>query len=228
MENVPFYVSLVFVLTTALTFILLLRAGSLPRAVLLGLVFWLIVQAYLAYVGFYIEVSTEPFRFLIAAPPAILCILAVFISKKGRRWIETLSIERLTILHVVRIPVEIVLYWFFLYKMVPELMTFSGRNFDILAGITAPFIYYSVFKKKRIGKRGLLLWNVICLGLLIAIIFNAVLATPTSFQQFAFDQPNLAILHFPLVWLPTFVVPVVLFSHLVVIYRLSQNKSSKE
>ena len=226
MQDVPFYVSLTFILTTMLTLFLFIRATNSPKVVVFGLILWLSLQTYLANSGFYLEVSTEPFRFLLAAPPALMLILGVFISKKGRTWINTLSLKTLTLLHIVRIPVEIVLYWFFLSKMLPELMTFSGRNFDIMAGITAPIIYYLVFWRKTVGKKGLLIWNIVCLGLLLSIIFNAILSVPIPIQQFAFNQPNVAILYFPLVWLPTFVVPVVLFSHFVAIYRLSFPRNS--
>ncbi|HVF96549.1 MAG TPA: hypothetical protein VM871_04480, partial [Flavisolibacter sp.] len=37
---------------------------------------------------------------------------------------------------------------------------------------------------------------------------------------FAFDQPNIAVLYFPFIWLPSFIVPVVLLSHLVCIRQL--------
>lgn len=130
----------------------------------------------------------------------------------------------LTLLHVVRIPVELVLYSLFIYKQVPELMTFEGRNFDILAGLSAPFIYYFGFIKKKINQKVILLWNIACLGLLFNIVVNAVLSTPVPFQQFAFDQPNAAILYFPFVWLPGCIVPLVLFSHLVVIKRILRSK----
>ncbi|MEP3210147.1 MAG: hypothetical protein ABJN95_13190 [Maribacter sp.] len=220
MQDVPLFVSLVFILTTILTLFLFLRATYPSKTVVVGLILWLVLQAYLGFTGFYLEIATEPFRFLLAAPPALLLILGVFVSKKGRSWVNTLSLKALTLIHVIRIPVELVLYWLFLYKMVPELMTFSGRNFDILAGITAPVVYYFAFVKKTIGRKGLLFWNVICLLLLLNIVTNAILSTPMPIQQFAFDQPNLAILHLPIVWLPTFVVPVVLFSHLVAITRL--------
>lgn len=46
----------------------------------------------------------------------------------------------LSYVHIIRIPVELVLYRLFLNGIVSELMTFKGRNFDILAGITAPLI----------------------------------------------------------------------------------------
>lgn len=130
---------------------------------------------------------------------------------------DGLDIKTLTLLHIVRIPVEIVLFWLFVHNTVPELMTFEGRNFDIFSGITAPIVFYFGFVKKRLNKKVLLAWNVICLGLLINIVTNAILSAPFPFQQFAFDQPNTAVLYFPFNWLPACVVPLVLFSHLVAI-----------
>jgi hypothetical protein len=99
-------------------------------------------------------------------------------------------------------------------------MTFEGRNFDILSGITAPVIFYFGFVQKRLDKKILILWNVICLGLLINIVANAVLSAPFPFQQFSFDRPDIAILYFPFVWLPCCIVPIALFSHLAIIRQL--------
>jgi hypothetical protein len=147
-------------------------------------------------------------------------IIGLFANSKGRQYIDNLDIKYLTILHVIRIPVELVLFWLFINKAVPRLMTFEGRNFDILAGLTAPFIFYFGIIKKQIGKRVILIWNFVCLGLLINIIVNAFFSAPFPFQLFAFDQPNIAVLYFPFVWLPSCVVPLVLFSHLATIRHL--------
>ena len=68
--------------------------------------------------------------------------------------------------------------------------------------------------------RLVLMWNVICLLLLLNVVINAVLSAPFTFQQFAFDQPNVAILYFPFSWLPGFIVPIILFTHLVSIRRI--------
>ena len=121
--------------------------------------------------------------------------------------------------HIVRIPVEIVLYWLFLYEKVPELMTFEGRNFDILAGLTAPIVYYFGFVKKKLDRKFIVIWNGLGLLLLMNIVINAILSAPLPFQQFAFDQPNIAIFYFPFIWSPIFIVPVVLFAHMVAIQR---------
>jgi len=93
-------------------------------------------------------------------------------------------------------------------------MTFEGRNFDILCGLTAPFVYYFGYVKPVLSKKILLAWNIICLLLLVNIAVIAVLSGPFSFQRLAFDQPDIALLYFPFVWLPGFIVPVVLFAHL--------------
>ncbi|MEM0991683.1 MAG: hypothetical protein AAF847_04470 [Bacteroidota bacterium] len=37
-------------------------------------------------------------------------------------------------------PSDIILFQPFIHQMIPELLTFSGRNFDILAGIASPLI----------------------------------------------------------------------------------------
>ncbi|HEX5025988.1 MAG TPA: hypothetical protein VFV68_11990, partial [Agriterribacter sp.] len=70
----------------------------------------------------------------------------------------------------------------------------------------------------------ILLWNFICLALLINIVVNAVLSAPFPFQQFAFDQPDIAVLYFPFNWLPAVVVPIVLLSHLATIRQIINGK----
>ncbi|WP_228527897.1 hypothetical protein [Pararhodonellum marinum] len=152
--------------------------------------------------------------------PSILSIILLFLTAKGKEFVDSLPPKNLTYLNIVRIPVEMVLYWLFLQKAIPELMTFEGRNYDILAGITAPFVAYFGWTKGRISGLGILVWNFICLGLVINIVVNAFLSAPSPIQQFAFEQPNITILNFPFSWLPTFIVPLVLFGHFTSIRQL--------
>jgi hypothetical protein len=222
MENLPIYISVVFVLTTFLTVLLFYKANSRPLLSVIVVTLWLIVQGVVSLGGFYTITDAIPPRFVLLVLPPIIFITILFIAVAGRRYADSLNPASLTILHIVRIPVELVLYWLFLNKTVPRLMTFAGRNFDILAGLTAPLIYYFGFVKRRIGRKMILLWNFICLGLLVNIIVNAVLSAPFPFQQFGFSQPNIAVLYFPYVWLPCGIVPLVLLSHLAVIRQLSK------
>jgi hypothetical protein len=116
--------------------------------------------------------------------------------------------------------VELVLYKLYLHQAIPQLMTFEGINFDILAGLTAPLVMVYGFRNGVPRKPLLLAWNIICLGLLFNIVFVAVLSAPTPLQQLAFEQPNIAILYFPFVWLACCIVPLVLLSHLAAIRKL--------
>ncbi|MDX2190293.1 MAG: hypothetical protein SFY32_10545 [Bacteroidota bacterium] len=220
MENLPIYISTIFILTTIVTVGLLIKAGSNLKNTVLLLSGWLVFQAFLGLSGFYLVTDTIPPRFILLISIPILAIIIIFNTKQGKEYLNALDPGTLTLLHVIRIPVELVLFWLFLNKGVPELMTFEGRNFDILSGITAPFIYYFGYRKNFLSKNVLLIWNVVCLGLLFNIVTNAILSSPVPFQQFAFDQPNVAILYFPFVWLPCCVVPIVLFAHLVSIRKL--------
>lgn len=220
LDTVPNYVVLIFLATTLLTIWLFFRATNHSKPTLIILVSWSILQSFVALSGFYLDISAIPPRILLSLLPVFIFIGILFNTQKGQTFIDSLSLEKLTLLHIVRVPVEIVLFWLFLHKAIPELMTFEGRNFDILAGITAPIIYYFVFVKKSMNKKLLLGWNIICLLLLINIVVNAILASPVPFQQFAFEQPNIAIIYFPFNLLPSVVVPLVLFSHLLAIRRL--------
>lgn len=224
-ELFPLYVQIIFGLTTLLAVYLFYKAAGHSKPTLIILYSWLILQSVIALTGFYTVTNSTPPRFALLVLPPALFIVLLFATQKGRTYLDRLDAKTLTLLHIVRIPVELVLFWLCIYKTVPQLMTFEGRNFDILSGITAPVIYYFGFIKQRINNKVMIIWNFICLGLLINIVVNAVLSAPSPFQKFAFDQPNIAVLYFPFAWLPCCVVPLVLLSHLATIRQLMKKKT---
>jgi hypothetical protein len=219
MDNLPFYISLIFILTTLLSLGIFYMSGKSLK-VLIVLVLSLMLQAGVAMTGFYTVTDTLPPRFLFVIGPAVILTVILFCTEKGRQYIDSLNIKTLTILQTIRLPVEIVLHWLFLYKLLPEIITYEGRNFDIFTGITAPLIYYFGFVKMKLGKGLIIGWNLLCAALLINVVFHGVLSVPFPFQQFGFEQPNIAMMHFPFIWLPAFVVPLVFFAHLVTIRQL--------
>ncbi|WP_426059052.1 hypothetical protein [Hymenobacter sp. B1770] len=226
MENLPAYVGITFGLTTGLMVWLFYRAANKSRRLLGVLLMWLLVQGVVGLSGFYTVTDTLPPRFLLLVGPPVLAIAALFCTTRGQAFLDGLRIDILTLLHVVRVPLEMVLYWLFLHGAVPELMTFEGRNWDILSGLSAPIVFYLIFSKRQLGRKALLAWNFICMGLAVAIVVNAVLSAPSPFQQFAFSQPNVAVQYFPFVWLPACVVPLALLSHLAAIRQLLLQKTA--
>lgn len=220
MDSIPFYISLVFGLTTCLTILFFYHASG-RSGMLAGIIIaWAVIQSIIASTGFYTVTNSVPPRFALLLFPPLLTILLLFITAGGRSVIDKFNATWLTWLHIVRIPVEFILYWLFLYKQVPALITFEGKNFDIISGITAMFIAYFGYQRKQLRKPVLLIWNIACLGLLFNVVVRALLSAPFPFQQFAFDQPTVAVLYFPFILLPGLIVPLVLLSHLVCIRRL--------
>ncbi|EFK60055.1 hypothetical protein U0038_21645 [Sphingobacterium spiritivorum] len=231
LENLPIYIPLTFGLITVATLFLfswVIKTSTSPTTrknspiIIISLIIWLIIQAVLTLKNVYNSDTNSfpPKILLFGILPTLLAIAVLFSMKKGQRFIDSLSLTNITYLNIVRIPVEVVLFWLFLNKVIPELMTFEGRNLDIIAGITAPIVAYFGLVKEKINRKTILIWNFICLGLLINIVVNAFFSAPSPIQKFAFEQPNIAILNFPFSWLPTFIVPIVLFGHLVSIRRL--------
>lgn len=239
LDKLPLAISLIFAFTTIATLFLFVWTvrnscmdGNRKKAfqIFIGLTAWLIVQAVITLMHTYSEDtdSFPPKIMLFGIFPAMLLIVLMCLTSKGRQFTDRLSLSHLTYLNIVRVPVEIVLFWLFLHNTVPELMTFEGRNFDILAGISAPVIAYFGLNKTLINRKFILIWNFICLALLINIVVSAILSAPSSIQKLAFEQPNIAILYFPFSWLPTFIVPIVLYGHLASIRQLLKGKPVAE
>jgi hypothetical protein len=228
MANLPLYIPLVFIATTFLTIYFLYKAAYNSKIILGFSLLWLGLQGAIGLTGFYTITDTLPPRFALLIVPPFILIALCFATKRGKRLLDSMNTKWLTLLHVVRVPVEVVLLWLFMEKYVPQLMTFEGRNFDILSGLTAPLIFYLGYARKKLSAKVLRTWNFVCLLLLLNIVINAVLSAPFAFQQFAFDRPNIGILYFPFVWLPCFIVPVVLLSHLATIRQLLHRKEQQE
>lgn len=225
MENLPVYIPVLFGITAIIGIAIFYKATHFSKSFLAIILAWAAFQTVLGLLGFYKTNTTVPPRFALLVMPAVIFIIILFLSRKGRTFIDSLDIKLLALFSVIRIPVEIVLFWLFINKAIPELMTFEGRNFDILSGISAPLIYYFGFVKKKLDKNALLIWNFVCLGLLLNVVFYALLSIPSPIQQFAFEQPNTAVTFFPFVLLPSVLVPLVLFSHLVAIRQLLKGKA---
>lgn len=232
LPGLPAYVTLTFVISLLLVLFFLgwavKKSDEIAHKRWFSLLFgciavWILLQFWLGWTGFYRHYNEIPPRFLLAVLPPLLFIVFVLKYRPALLYAKSMPLNLLTWLHVARIPVELVLYWCFVQGAIPEIMTFGGRNFDILAGLTAPLVAYYGAEKGILQKKHLLLWNLICLGLLFNIVLTAVLSAPFPFQRFGFAQPNIAVFYSPFILLPAFIVPAVLFCHLLAILKLWGN-----
>ncbi len=212
-ENLPLWLEILFIVTCVITIAFFYYSNGKPKRVAFILILWSIIQALLAYTGFYQNSDAVLPRFGLVIIPAVVLIIFGLLPKQQKWFFENRNIKISTFLHSVRIPVEIVLYGLFTHNMVPELMTFEGRNFDILIGITALLVGW-LFLKQRISKQMLLIWNIVGLIFVLFILINGLLSAELPFQLFAFEQPNRAVNYFPFILLPATIVPIVIWTHL--------------
>lgn len=214
LSNVPIYLTIAFIgiaLLTAILFYYSMRRSG----IILGIVLLFLLGHGLAGgLGVYLHNDQLPPAATFMILPAIVVMVWAFASRRRRDWIVAHTDMRFyTYLHVVRLPVEFVLFGLAHGGYIPTAMSFEGWNWDILSGITAPMIAYAYFDRQKLSDKAFLWWNILCLGLLLHIVTRGILSAPTPLQQLAFDQPNIAMLYFPFVWLPSVVVPVVMFGH---------------
>ncbi len=138
--------------------------------------------------------------------PFVIITLFTF-SRTLREVLPHIHPARIIRLQIFRVFVEILLWLLFIDNLLPVQMTFEGMNFDVLSGFSAPIIAFFAFKNK-LSKPVLIIWNLICIGLLINIVAVAVLSMPTPFRYFMNEPANTIVAQFPISWLPTFLVPL--------------------
>lgn len=226
MIDLPTYIPTLMIACAFFSVYMLYKAAHNNTLILWIISAWLLLQGAVSLTGFYYTDFSLPPRFLLMVLPPLILIIALFNNKRGKNFLDGLSLKTLTWLHIVRVPVEICLFWLYQHGQIPVEMTFEGRNFDIPAGLTAPLVAWLAFPPNAAPRRGLLLvWNFVSLALLFNIVGTAVAAGPYFGKGFGFETINLGLFYFPFVWLPCLIVPVVLLAHLVLIRRLlAQNE----
>lgn len=217
----PASLSIAFILLTAILYIGVLGwlrgAGVDPRRVTLvrlALFGWLTVAAMVAMAGLLDDFDTLPPRFAFIVGPAVLTAWIVALHPGTGPLLDRVPGTWLVGFQFFRVPMELILWRLAAAGVIPVTMTFEGRNFDILVGLTAPVLAWLAFTQRWLSPGPVIFWNVFGLVLLGNIVTVAALSTPTRFRQFFEGPPNEMIAGFPFVWLIAFVVPLALLGHL--------------
>jgi hypothetical protein len=119
-----------------------------------------------------------------------------------------------------RLPLELAMHRMAERGIMPEQMSYTGYNFDIVTGTTA-IVVALLLRSRRASRRLAWLWNVAGTMLLANIVTIAILSTP-AFAVFGADRLNTWVMHPPFVWLPTVLVLGALAGHLLVFRALHQ------
>lgn len=238
--GLPWYIPTIIVLVNAtfLTFWIVSLPGALRRAgvsnpgrvltvVLSILLAWLALQAMLAARGFYLDASAFPPRFLFGITPPLTAIVVLFAWPRSRRVLDEISLTPLTYVHSVRFFVEVVVYALYVYGMVPRLMTFLGRNPDIVIGATAPVVGYLCITRRAVSSKAALAWHAFGLTLLANVATLFIFSVSSPFRLFEVERPNVGFFYWPFIWAPTHGVPTVIFAHCIAVRNLIRAIRSK-
>ncbi|MEM0938941.1 MAG: hypothetical protein AAF600_06960 [Bacteroidota bacterium] len=226
MESIPSYVEWTFVgiVVSVLTFIVYAFKVVFPARKNLTLFIviltsWIFLISIQTVFGFFEDFSFPP-RLMIYVGIPVLSTIILLLTPHTRKFLNEMPITTLHYIHIIRVPVEMVLWWLSIFSVLPKELTFEGSNLDIISGISAPFA--AVFLVGRQGKNriGAILWNLFALGLLLHIVYLAVSFTPYFYEASQNTPANTGIFYFPYILLPTFIVPVVFFSHLAALNQL--------
>ena len=192
--------------------------GWLPIASL-GVVY-LVVPAVLARAGMLDRYSPLPAPALLLLLGLSLVSVAGDFSPLGTRVAVAIAPAGIVVLQSFRVAVEWLLHRLYLEGAVPVEMTYSGRNWDVVSGLTGLVLGIWLLAGRPVSRVVLLVWNVLGLSLLLNIVTVAILATPVRFRQFTGGPPNLLPSTFPCIWLPSFLVQLALASHVIVFRQL--------
>ena len=211
-----------FALLVALPAVARLRAGAAgPRvrraalAVALPLAAWLAFTGLLAARGVFADFTGLPPRIALAVVPPLVAVIVVTVLAPP---LSSVPAVWLVAPQAFRIVMELILWRLAVHGAVSEIMTFHGRNLDVLTGLTAPVMAWAL-AQGRIGPRGIVLWNLAGLGLVTNVFVHGLLSVPTRFRVLFTDPPNTVVAGFPFVWLVAFVVPVAYLLHALSLRR---------
>jgi len=195
-----------------------------PGVAGLGLIGWLAVTGSLAINGFFEDWSRLPPRLLPALlVPLIGGLLLLTYSRQTRALLAATPLQWPIYLQSFRILMEIILWLLFVQHRAPAIMTFEGRNVDILVGLTAIPVAYFCFVRKAWPRQVALWWNAISVLVLLNVVVHAQLSTPSPFRVFLTDPPVTFIGDWPYIWLPGFLVPLAWLLHAASIIQIRRS-----
>jgi hypothetical protein len=187
-----------------------------------GLAIWLGVLAVLAGQGYFQDFDSRPPRLALALLLPLVVGLLMLPTHGTRHFLAVTPPERLVYLQAFRILMEIILWAMAAQGRAPALITFEGRNVDILVGLTAIPVGWMVVERRAWPDWVAKVWNVAGIVILVNVVVHAQLALPTPYRAFITNPTTAFLGTFPYVWLPGFLVPFALWLHISSLLQLAR------
>ena len=182
---------------------------------------WLVVAAIVGATGVLRQSPIPPPA--IAVGLTIVALLVVRLSRGAREAVQQIGPGPLVLFHVVRIAAGAYFLVLGARDVIPREFTTPAGWGDIVVGIAAIWVLLRCLPVRTPWQRwAFYLWNVAGLLDILAVIGNAI---RLYLRDPAFVEPFMSL---PLAILPTFVVPIVIVSHVLLFSWARSRESSVE
>jgi hypothetical protein len=180
-----------------------------------GIIFlWISVIGFLAYLGFFKDLTTLPPRPVFIFVLAVIVAVFIAFSKSFAQMLLATPPHWLIYIQSFRIFVELILWQAWMRELLPVQMTFEGYNFDMVSGLLAIPAGWLISKNPTSARKVGILYNVIGLLLLFNILTIAVLSMPTPLRYFMNEPSNIIVGEFPFIYIPAVFVVLAIFMHI--------------
>lgn len=200
------------------------EAARLQRRFLAGALIWLAFVSGAALSGLLLPRGGPPLPFVLMLVSVLALGVAMARSRIGDRLARGAPLALLVGFQAFRLPLELAMHRAYTEGLMPVQMSYSGRNFDIVSGITALALALTMMVT-RVPRSIVMAWNVVGLILLANILGVAMLSTP-MFAYFGPDRLNVWVMWMPYTLLPAVMVLAAWAGYLIVFRALRQPSSS--
>jgi hypothetical protein len=181
--------------------------APLPATVAAGLGVWFVLAAAVGATG-RLESLPRPALQGIIAVLTIAALAACRVGPRLREWSMTGDIRWLIGLHTLRLAAALAFFWYYRQGELPWAFAVPGGIGDAAVALLAAAV---MFHPRRVP---VLLWNALGLLDILGVVVTAArcgIADPASMAPLA---------RLPLSILPTFLVPLIIASHVLIFVRL--------
>lgn len=186
----------------------------MPVALVIRFIFWVWFAAAVA-TGHFLVLQRLP-------PPAIpgiifalsaLVLLSYFVASSIRNWVDRIELRTLVLLHLTRFIGIYLLVLFERGELPRAFAVSSGIGEIFVATLALPVALAPLAELQRL--RAIFIWNVVGLADVVLLVASAArlnAADPAQLQ---------ALGHLPLSLLPTFLVPLIIATHVIIFSRVA-------
>lgn len=196
------------------------RSGRVTVLAAIILALWLGAQALLVASGRMSSLPLNGLSFFFG--PILVIWTGLALSPVGRRLATAVPLAALVAFQAFRLPLELVLHAWVAQGTIPQTMTWSGQNWDIVSGLAA-LVCAPLAVRHRLAAR---VANIVGFALLLNVMRVAILSSPVPFG-WGVQPPLLLAFHLPYALIGPVCVGGALFGHLVLTRALWQQPSTQ-